>query len=95
MTIRRLFTCRRTLIAITGIGACVLITWITKVDTSGAVAMIVTAIAGANAAQGVFESKGSTARVNVEPAGSQGVFTSRNGTAENRQEIQVDREGSK
>lgn len=70
MTIRRLFTCRRTLIAITGISACVLITYITKVDTSGAVAMIVTAIAGANAAQGVF--------------------TSRNGTAENRQEIQVD-----
>lgn len=57
MSIRKLYTCRRTLIAISGIVACVGVTLITKVDTSGAIAMIVAAIAGANATQGVFESK--------------------------------------
>lgn len=60
MTLRKLYTCRRTLIAISGILACVAVTLITKVDTSGAIAMIVTAIAGANAAQGVFESRSGT-----------------------------------
>ena len=57
MSFRRLVTCRRTAIAISGIVACVGVTLITKVDTSGAIAMIVAAIAGANATQGVFESK--------------------------------------
>lgn len=53
----KLLTCRRSVIAITGMIACVLITKMTGADTSGSIALIVTSVAGANAAQGIFTSK--------------------------------------
>ncbi len=55
--ITKLITCRRSIISLTGIAACVTITKLTGADTSGSISIIVTAVAGANAAQGVFESR--------------------------------------
>lgn len=48
---RKVITCRRTVIAAMGMACCVAISYGVKVDTSGAIAMICLGVAGANAAQ--------------------------------------------
>lgn len=48
---RKILTCRRSVIALVAISACVAISAMTGADTSGAIAMIAAALAGANAAQ--------------------------------------------
>jgi hypothetical protein len=55
--ITKLITCRRSIIALTGIAACVIITKLTGTDTSGSISLIVTSVAGANAAQAVMASR--------------------------------------
>lgn len=54
-SLAKLLTCRRSIISLTGISACVMITKLTGADTSGSIALIVTAVAGANAAQSVLQ----------------------------------------
>jgi hypothetical protein len=54
---KSLVKCRRSIIALTGIAACVIITYLTHSDTSLAIAGIVSAIAGANAAQATFSKR--------------------------------------
>jgi hypothetical protein len=56
-SITRLLLCRRSVIALVAIGACVVVGLVLKQDTSGAIAAIAIGIAGANAAQGAMESK--------------------------------------
>lgn len=53
----KLIRCRRSIVALAGIGACLAINLNTGADTSGAIAMIVAALAGANAAQASMEAK--------------------------------------
>lgn len=53
----RLIRCRRSIVALVGILACLGMNLHTGADTSGAVAMIVAALAGANAAQASMEAK--------------------------------------
>ena len=50
----RIVTCRRSVIALVGMACCVAITALTGVETAGAISLIVTSVAGANAAQAVF-----------------------------------------
>lgn len=56
----KVITCRRSVIALVGMACCVAITAMTGVETAGSISLIVTAVAGANAAQAVMEKKGPT-----------------------------------
>jgi len=56
----KLLMCRRSIMGLTGIVACVIISQITKQDTSGAISLLVASIAGANAWQGINSKKEST-----------------------------------
>lgn len=51
---RRIISCRRSIVAVVGIAACLGINLNSGADTSGAIAMICAALAGANA----FEQRG-------------------------------------
>lgn len=53
----KVVTCRRSVIALVGMGCCVAISAMTGVETAGAISLIVTSVAGANAAQAVLSSK--------------------------------------
>ena len=50
-SIRKIASCRRSVVAIIGMACCTAIAVVVGVDTSGAVAMICMGVAGANAAQ--------------------------------------------
>jgi uncharacterized membrane protein YeaQ/YmgE (transglycosylase-associated protein family) len=56
----KVVTCRRTLLGLVGMACCVSITYMMHTDTSGSIALIVTSVAGANAAQAVMSSKKDT-----------------------------------
>ncbi len=53
----KIVTCRRSLIALTAMTACVIVSKMTGADTSGAIAMIAVGLAGANAAEASFTAK--------------------------------------
>jgi len=55
--LRKILTCRRSVLALTGMVCCLTITLATGVDTSGSIALIVTSVAGANATQAIFSTK--------------------------------------
>lgn len=55
--IARLITCRRSILAIVGMGCCTAISIRLGVDTSGSIAAICMGVAGANAAQAAMSSK--------------------------------------
>lgn len=59
--LRKIVTCRRSVIALVGMGCCVAITAMTGVETAGAISLIVTSVAGANAAQAVLGIRNSPA----------------------------------
>ena len=54
---RYLFECRRTFLTLMGILCLMFLSFYLKMDMSGAIAMIVMGVAGANAAQGALETK--------------------------------------
>jgi len=53
----RILLCRRSVVALVAIGACLAISLVLKQDTSDAIAMISVGIAGANAAQGAVSAR--------------------------------------
>ena len=53
----RILLCRRSVLALVAIGACLVIGLVLKQDTSDAIAMISVGIAGANAAQGAMSAR--------------------------------------
>ena len=54
---RKILNCRRTTVALVAIICLTGLATVNNVDVSGAIAMIVGFLCGANAAQGVFEKK--------------------------------------
>lgn len=61
-----LFECRRTFLALIGILCITFLSYYLHIDMSGAIAMIVMGVAGANAAQGALETKFNSSKPSVD-----------------------------